>query len=33
MAEEWTAIKIDGQKGYVATSFIRTPIDFFLAGD
>jgi hypothetical protein len=27
-SNEWTAITINGRKGYIATRFIRTPIDY-----
>jgi len=26
--EDWTAVKIDGKKGYVATRFVRSPTDY-----
>ena len=28
MTEEWTAVRVDGQKGYIATRFIRSPVDY-----
>jgi len=28
MTEEWTAVRIDGKKAYIATRFIRSPIDY-----
>jgi len=26
--EEWAAIRMNGQKAYIATRFIRSPIDY-----
>lgn len=26
--DEWTAVRIDGKKGYIATRFVRSPIDY-----
>jgi hypothetical protein len=28
MTEDWTAVRIDGKKAYIATRFIRSPIDY-----